>query len=166
VDVDFILATLNRNRVAYLLIGGMNFMLRHRPLLTFDIDLWIEDLPENRAKCEAALAELEAEWGPADDDWKPVAQRPRGWLEQQALFCLTSPHGAIDIFRRVAGLDNWEDSSATAVEERTAAGTEYLGLSDEDMLKCQFALDEGLRKQDRIAVLAEAIRKETRQNGP
>jgi hypothetical protein len=157
VNVDLILQTLNRHQVAYLLIGGMNFLLRHQPVLTYDVDIWIDDQRQNRARCEAALAELQAEWGPSDNDWKPVHEHPPDWLARQPLFCLTSAHGAIDVFRQVAGLDDWSTAAAAARWERTAAGVEYLGLSDEDMLRCQLALEAGQRKQDRIATLQRAI---------
>ena len=54
-NVDQILRAFNETQVEYILIGGMNFLLRHAPILTFDVDLWIDDTPENRARCEAAL---------------------------------------------------------------------------------------------------------------
>jgi hypothetical protein len=79
-NLDRILATFNTHRVPYLLIGGMNFLLRHAPVLTSDVDLWIEDAPENCTRCEQALAELGAEWGTADADWGPVAGKRPGWL--------------------------------------------------------------------------------------
>ena len=158
-NVDHILDTMNRTGVAYLLFGGMNFLLRHAPVLTFDIDLWIEDGEENRRRCERALGELAAEWGVADDDWGPVTQKGPGWLDRQGVFCLNSPHGAIDIFRSVKGLDDWNTSRSQAREESTAAGTRYLGLSDTDMLRCQYALDEPQQKRQRIRVLEAAIGK-------
>ena len=46
-NVDHVFQTLNHHEVAYLVIGGMNFLLRHVPLLTYDIDVWIEDSAEN-----------------------------------------------------------------------------------------------------------------------
>jgi hypothetical protein len=61
VNVDQILAALNQHDVRYLLIGGMNFMIRHQPILTYDLDVWIDDSHQNRACCEAALSELGAE---------------------------------------------------------------------------------------------------------
>ena len=79
-NVDHILGTLNGHHVAYILIGGMNFLLRHAPVLTYDVDLWIEDTPENRDRCERALGELQAEWGASDRDWGPVAAKAEGWL--------------------------------------------------------------------------------------
>ena len=92
-NVDQILKTLNAHQVAYILIGGMNFLLRHAPVLTYDVDLWIEDTPENLRRCEQALAELQAQWGPSEKDWGPVAGKASGWLGSQPVFCLTSPHG-------------------------------------------------------------------------
>lgn len=158
-NVDEILATMNRHQVRYLLIGGMNFLLRHAPVLTYDIDLWIDDTPENRNRCEAALGELGAEWGASDADWKPVSAIPAGWLANQPLFCLTSREGAIDVFRYVAGLEHWQSSFTIAVPEKTAQGTPYWGLSDADMLRCQLALQVHEQKSDRISALQAAIDK-------
>lgn len=156
-NVDHILGTLNAYHVDYLLIGGMNFLLRHAPVLTYDVDLWIEDTAENRDRCERALAELEAQWGASEEDWGPVAARGAGWLASQALFCLTSPHGAIDVFRSVKGLRDWAAARAQAQSGKTAAGTAFVGLSDHDMLVCQLALPESERKQARIQTLQQAI---------
>jgi hypothetical protein len=157
-NVDRILETFNRHQVNYLLIGGMNFLLRHKPVLTYDVDLWVEDGEENLRRCEAALAALEAEWGRSDADWGKVAHRASGWLGTQPVFCLTSPHGAIDIFREVRGLTNWREARARALYERTTSGIPYWGLADEDMLRCQQVLDEPQRNRDRIATLQEALR--------
>jgi hypothetical protein len=156
-DVDRILATLNNCQVDYLLIGGMNFMLRHEPVLTFDVDLWIDDQDPNRRRCEHALEVLEAEWGESDTDWKMVSLRGPGWLDLQPVFCLNSPCGAIDVFRSVTGLDNWAASRALAIRAETAIGTSYWGLSDRDMLQCQYALELPYRRLQRIATLERIL---------
>lgn len=156
-NVDQILETMNRNQVAYVLIGGMNFLLRHEPVLTYDVDLWIEDTPENLQRCEKALAELQAEWGASDDDWRPAADRPSGWLRRQSLYCLTSPHGPIDIFRSVKGLESWAASRAKADAAETAGGVPFLGLSDDEMLESQMALPEAERNARRIEALKKAL---------
>lgn len=156
-NVDHVLETLNRNQVAYLLIGGMNFLLRHAPVLTYDVDVWIEDMPENLRRCERALGELQAQWGASDDDWEPVADKPAGWLGRQPLFCLTSPHGSIDVFRSVKGLGPWAESRVTAQTSETGGGVAFMGLSDADMLKSQIALPEAERNQDRIRALKKAL---------
>ena len=156
-NVDLILETFNRHHVDYLLIGGMNFLLRHQPVLTFDVDVWIDDTDENRVRCEAALGELGAEWGRTDADWGPVAGRAPGWLEQQGVFSLNAAAGPIDIFRSVEGLASWKQSQAAAISARTQQGTPYFGLSDEDMLNCQLALEESVRKQDRVRYLQKLL---------
>jgi hypothetical protein len=152
-NVDQILSVCNQHQVAYLLIGGMNFMLRHEPVLTFDVDLWIDDTPENRTRCEHALAALDAQWGSSDADWGPVASKPPGWLAQQGVFSLLSPHGAIDIFRSVRGLTDWSVSRQSAIAGVTSGGVAYHGISDEDMLRCQLALEPHQQNVGRIKSL-------------
>jgi hypothetical protein len=161
-NVDRILKTFNRHKVAYLVIGGVNFMLRHAPVLTYDVDLWVEDTEENLARCAAALAALRAEWGPTDADWGPVARLPAGWLRRRPLFCLTSPHGAVDIFRTVRGLPDWRGCCARAHAGRTGGGVPYRGLSDRDTLRSQAALPAADRKPDRMRVLRAALRRRRR----
>jgi hypothetical protein len=156
-NVGQIFSTMNRHDVRYLLIGGMNFALRHQPLTTFDVDLWIDDTKDNRRHCELALAELQASWGPTDESWQPVSQLASGWLDAQHVFCTLSPAAAIDIFRSVVGLPNWQFCSKRAIEAKTSKGVRYLALCDQDMLECQLALPEGQRNQTRIAALRAAI---------
>jgi len=75
-NVDHILRTFADCGVEYLLIGGMNFLLRHEPVLTYDIDFWIHDTAENLDRCAVALQQLDAAWGPTEADWRPVAAPP------------------------------------------------------------------------------------------
>ena len=156
-NVDHILKTLNDHGVDYLLIGGVNFLLRHSPALTYDVDVWIEDSDENRRRCEKSLIELDAEWGASDDQWERVANKPAGWLDRQGIFCMNSRHGALDIFRSVEGVDNWNEANHRSVEGQTRGGVPYRGLSDRDMLECQLALSEADQKQARIEALRRAL---------
>ena len=158
-NVEHILRVMQRHQVAFILIGGMNFLLRHQPVVTFDVDFWIDDRADNRRRCENALAELLAEWGESESTWGPVAVRTPGWLDRQGVYCLATPFGSVDIFRGVSGLGSWAESKAKSVASSTAGGVEFSGLSDEDMLKCQYALVEGERKLDRIRVLENALRR-------
>ena len=160
-NVDLILTTFNQHSARFLMIGGMNFMLRHQPILTYDLDLWIEDTNENRQHCESALADLGAEWGATEEAWGPVASLSPDWLARQEMYCLTSKFGAIDIFRVVKGLDNWQVCWKDGLDCSTSAGVTYRALSDEDMLRCQLALDSGLQKQERIRILREAIQRKS-----
>jgi len=165
-NVDHILRTFGDGGVEYLLIGGMNFLLRHAPVLTYDIDFWIHDTAANRDRCDAALRTLDAAWGPTEQDWWPVAAQP-GWLERQEVFCLTSASGAIDIFRTVKGLDSWAECRARACAGQTAGGAPYRGLCDEDMLACQLALPPADRRQSRVEALERALgRRGRREDSP
>lgn len=156
-NVDAIFQTLTQHHVEWILIGGMNYLLNHEPVLTYDVDLWIRDAAPNRVRVCQALVELECSWGPTEDSWAPVPNDP-SWLTQQPLFCLTSPYGAIDLFREVLGMEGrfaecWE----AARERATAAGQPYRSLSDLHMLQCQLALPEELRKQARITRLQSCL---------
>ncbi len=156
-NIDRILAALNDGQVDHLLVGGVNFLLRHRPELTFDVDVWIRDTPGNRGRCEAALAALGAEWGRDEASWGPVSRLPAGWLDAQPVFCMTTPDGALDVFRAVKGLPDWSACAARAVSGRTAAGVAYRGLCDADMLACQLALPPAERKEARISALRAVL---------
>lgn len=149
-NVDRILEVLREQEVDYLLIGGMNFMLRHLPLLTFDIDIWIDDIPANRRRCACALSQLQATWGATEETWGPVDGKHPEWLEAQGVFCLMTPHGALDVFRQVAGLPSWSECRNRSVAATTASGVPFQGLCDADMLRCQYALPESLRHPERI----------------
>jgi hypothetical protein len=153
INVDRIFETLNRNQVLCLLIGGMNALLRHQQDATLDIDIWVQDKPDNLDRCEKALAMLEAEWGEQEDSWAPVSWRPAGWIRQHRRYNLTTPFGAIDVFRQVMGLAKWDEAYAASIEEKTAAGTPYRGICDSDMLKCQLALLPNDRKAARVEFL-------------
>jgi len=70
------------------------------------------------------------------------------------MFCLNSPHGPIDIFRFVRGLEEGYESLRTRfVNRATPAGVPFLSLPDELMVSCQLALPAAERKQDRLRAL-------------
>ncbi len=124
-DVDHILRALNQEGVDFLLVGGMNFLLNHEPVLTYDVDIWVRDDDDNLALLHRALCALECQWGATEEGWGPLPADP-GWLHRQALFCLTSPHGAIDVFRTILGLEGrYEECQREAASRTTAAGTPY-----------------------------------------
>ncbi|MFM7138249.1 MAG: hypothetical protein ACKO1M_14480 [Planctomycetota bacterium] len=51
----------------------MNFLLRHEPVLTYDVDFWIRDTAAYLDRCDKALRQLDAAWGPTEQDWRTVA---------------------------------------------------------------------------------------------
>lgn len=158
-NVDRILEALNHREVDYLLIGGINFLLRHKPLLTYDVDVWVRDDAANLASLNRALKALGAGWGKTEKTWGVVPDDP-SWLRQQGVFCLTTDQGALDIFREVLGLEGrYDECKREAGKEFTASGVAYLGLSDRHMLLAEQALDPGNQRTDRIETLKEAIAK-------
>ncbi len=158
-NIDRILDTLNRCKVDYVLIGGVNFLLHHKPVLTYDIDIWVADTAPNLAALNSALRELGAAWGPTEEQWAPVPADP-SWLHRQECFCLTTEHGALDVFREVRGLTGrYDECRAAARTGTTPTGAAYRGLSDRHMLESQEALDESQRDLDRMETLRRAIAK-------
>ena len=156
-NVDLILSTLNRHTADYILIGGMNFFIVHQPVTTFDVDLWVADNDANWTAVHAALSELQAEvsFSPKGDDWRLVSSLESSvWLRRAALFCLNSPHGAIDVFRSVRGLEAGYDVWSPQCPIRaTPSGIPFRSLSDELMIRCELALPESERKHDRLRAL-------------
>jgi hypothetical protein len=156
-NTDAILSAFDHHEVDAILIGGMNFLLRHQPVLTFDIDFWVRDTDDNLARAAGVLRELDAEWGRNEKSWAALPG-DHAWLRSQTVFCLTSPHGAIDIFREVRGLEGqYEACHGRSRLEMTASGIRYRSLSDEDMLACQLALPENERRLDRVAFLKKHL---------
>ncbi len=156
-DVDAILTHLNEAETDYLLIGGVNFLLRHAPELTFDVDVWVRDDEANLSRLNGALQSMKAEWGPIETAWAPVPADWH-WLRQQTIYCLTTPYAALDIFREVRGLEGRYDECRTAaVSHKTATGVAFWGLSDEQMLASQEALEPADQKPRRIEILRRAM---------
>jgi hypothetical protein len=152
-QVDAILEAFARREVDSILIGGMNFLLRHQPVLTFDVDFWVRDSDENLARVTEALRDLGAEWGEKEDSWGPIPNDTR-WLLRQSMVCLTTNYGAVDIFREVKGLEGQYDfCHARSKPAQTSSGIRFRSLADEDMLACQLALPESERRLDRVAYL-------------
>jgi len=156
-DVDRILSAFNDEHADYILIGGMNFFLNHAPVVTFDIDLWISDVPSNIDATHRALASLNAEasFDRKGDDWRRVSELGgSGWIRRQGVHCLNSPHGPIDIFLSVPGLGSEFTVLKPACPIRkTPGGVAYRSLNDDGMIRCQLALPAGIRKLDRLRAL-------------
>ena len=158
-NVDAILQALNDEQVDYLLIGGMNFLLRHLAELTFDVDVWVRDSAENLERTNRALKRLRAEWGVTEREWRPVPEDWR-WLQRQSCFCVTTEHGALDVFRDVRGLEGrYNECKEAAVAARTGTGINFPALSDIHMLACQEALPPREQKLKRMEVLRQAIQR-------
>jgi hypothetical protein len=157
VDADAILQAFANRLVDCILIGGMNFALRHEPVMTFDVDFWVADTDENLQRVNESLRDLGAQWGPDENSWKPVSE-DFTWLRRQSIFWPSSAHGAIDIFREVIGLEGqYAACLKRSIPSLTPTGIPYRSLSDADMLACQTALPENLRRLDRVRYLRNLL---------
>lgn len=154
-DYQAVFHALNDHAVSYLLIGGLNYFLRYRPVSTQDIDVFVESSRDNLTRCETALAALGAKWGRVDSEWTLTSEKPDGWLSGQFVFCLLTPQAPLDIFLSVPGISSFADANAHAVTITTNDGTRVRCISTEDLLACQLALPENLRRLDRIRHLLE-----------
>ena len=156
-NVDLILSTFNEAGADYILIGGMNFYIVHAPVSTHDVDLWVADGELNLRAVHAALGKLSAEvcFDSKGENWQLVAQLADWtWLRRAPLFCLNSPHGSIDVFRFVRGLEaGYEMLRDLCPQRRTPTDVPFRSLSDALMIQCQLALSEAERKQDRLRTL-------------
>ena len=156
-NIEAILSTLNEGSVRFLLIGGVNFMIRHVPLLTYDVDVWVDEQEDNLSRLSFALNKMEAEWGPTEDSWKIVPSHSN-WLKQQMVFCMTTPLGALDVFRDLRGLEGqFENCFSRSVSVTLNSGLVVRALSDEDMLQSQLALAPHEQNPVKVETLRKAI---------
>ena len=156
-DYERVFRVMNDCDVEFLLIGGLNYYLLHRPVSTQDIDLFINDSVENRSRCESALAELDALWGRTDDDWGPVDKKTPGWLNSQRVYCLLTTAGPVDIFRSVPGVDSFSRALKDSKEVIVGTGTTVRLIGPKDLLACQMAIPEHARRLDRVNHLREVL---------
>ncbi len=157
-DIDRIFKSLFDEKVDYILIGGVNFLLNHEPILTYDVDIWFRNTDENKGRLNHVLLDLGAKWGESVETFALIPENP-AWLDRQVMFCLTTDAGSLDIFREVRGLEGaYDECYARSLEKKTNTGMIYRSLSDRDMLACQTALDPRDQKLDRIRVLKQVLK--------
>lgn len=96
-DILSLWKCLHSNEVRYIMVGGFAINLHGFSRATKDIDLWIEDSPENRKKLRKALKEQ------GSGDYEPLErmQFVPGWTNFQL------NHGfVLDIMVSLKGLDD------------------------------------------------------------
>lgn len=73
-DFEDLLTLLERHQVRYLIIGGLAFIYHAKPRYTKDMDLWVENTPENIDRANAALAEFGSPTLLSKDDPEQIVQ--------------------------------------------------------------------------------------------
>src|SRR5579862_1431872 len=84
-DVERILRTLSQHGVDYILIGGMNFLINHSGPLTYDVDVFVRDTPENLRELNFALQELACEWGAGRKTGSACPTIRAGWKRRRSI---------------------------------------------------------------------------------
>lgn len=158
-DYRQVFFAMNRNEVSFLLVGGLNYFLVHKPVTTQDIDLLIDDTSENRLACEKALDDLGAQWGKSDDDWGPVTEKPQGWLSGQSVFCLLTLFAPVDIFLSLPGILSYADAKLRSLSYEVDKDVQIKLISTRDLLECQLALPVVYQRSDRIQYLRGVLEK-------
>ncbi len=113
VDVEAILATLDRHGVEYVVIGGFAAELYDVAIPpTRDVDITPSMAPENLTRLAVALVELDARFRVVDGPPEGV-EIPNGitagWLASMITVTFTTSAGPFDVCLRPAGTEGFDD---------------------------------------------------------
>jgi transcriptional regulator with XRE-family HTH domain len=135
-DPYALLAALERNRVAYVLIGAFARVLRGADELTDGLDIAPSLREPNLRRLEAALADLGAE----RTDGRALVL-DEGSITSQPLLQLRSPHGELGIVPEPAGTRRgYDDLRRAATREHLGRGVRPLVASTADLARMLAAL--------------------------
>lgn len=150
-----ILAELVRHKVRFVVVGGLAAVVQGSPLVTGDVDICYERIPENMERLVRALRELGARLRGAPDD--VPFQLDVKTIAAGDAFTFTTDAGSLDCLGTPAGTQGYEDLEANAVEVDLGEHT-ILVASVTDLIRMKRA--SGRRKD--LAVLSdlEALRDE------
>lgn len=143
-DAQEILRTLERQRVRYVLIGGLAAQTRGWRGATEDIDITPADDHQNLARLAAALTELDAGFR-VDPNRYPAGFKPPGGFDAntfrgQVSLAFTTKHGLLDVALVPDGTRGFDDLRRGARRIR-AAGTQIrvLVASADDIVRSKSA---------------------------
>jgi len=95
-DFKEFIASLNANKVRYLVIGGYAVAFHGHPRYTKDLDVWIDRTPHNAARVVKALAQF---------GFGSLGLKPDDFLVPDQIIQLGLPPSRIDILTTSAGVD-------------------------------------------------------------
>ncbi len=125
-----ILAALTRQRVDYVVIGGIAAALYGSPSATFDLDICYSREQENLVRLTAALRELNARLRVGRDHTPlPFRLDPRT-LRAGDSFTFETDAGPFDILGTPSGSGGYSDLAATAVEMELGGSTTKVASLD------------------------------------
>ena len=137
-EPERILEVLNRNKVRYVIIGGIATTLYGSPYPTEDLDVTPDAGADNLARLAQALKDLNArEWDPRKD-----TSFARPWseatLKVDKTWVLMTDYGGLDLLFEPAGTRGFPDLSRTAIE--FALETVRVRVAAlEDIIRCKEA---------------------------
>ena len=133
-----VLATLDRHRVAYIVIGGFGRVVRGTEEITRGLDIVPSAKPDNLRKLEEALDELGARKGAG----KKAAEADL----KQGVVELTTDRGELKIVAEPIGTSGYEDLRRAATREPLGRGLRPPVASTDDLGRMLAAWD---REEDR-----------------
>lgn len=135
-QTDKVVATLSRNDVDYLVVGGFAMQVHGSHRTTLDLDIVVDDSRENLGRLALALGELGAEL----KGFEPGLPKPdlsdRRTISQLASVRAETDAGDLDIFigpSMMAGAGKWEDMRERSVTT-TIAGTQVRVVGSDDLI--------------------------------
>lgn len=120
-DFKEFIASLNANNVRYLIVGGYAVALHGHPRYTKDMDVWIENTPENASRLVQALA---------DFGFASLELQVSDFIEPDMVIQLGYPPNRIDVLTSLKGVtftECYERKKEVAFDDVTA---NFIGLDD------------------------------------
>jgi len=145
-----LLATLDRHRVAYIVIGGFGRVVQGAEEVTRGVDIVPSPKPDNIERLEAALEELEA----ATPGGQAASLDANG---DDAVFTLSTNRGELKVVQQPEGTRGYEDLRRAATREPLGRGIRPAVASVDDLARMLAALgrDEDQQKLRDLRRLAE-----------
>jgi hypothetical protein len=117
-DVEGLLAALEKADIRFVVIGGFAVGAHGYPRATKDLDIVPDPEPENLGRLAALIAELDATvLGMEDFSEDEVVQPDSDGLAMGGNFVLATSHGRLDIMQLVGPDLEYADLDAAAVED-------------------------------------------------
>jgi hypothetical protein len=142
-----ILATLDRHRVAYVLIGGLAGVLHGTDEITSGVDIVPQMKPENIERLERALSELDARL-PRRKSFELDAER----LGREPITRLETAVGEVKVVPQPEGTAGYEDLRRASTREPLGHGVRAPVASVGDLARMLAVLGR-TADRDRLAVL-------------
>ena len=146
-----LLATLDRHRVAYIVVGAFGRVVQGAEEVTRGVDIVPSPKPDNVARLEAALEELEA----ATADGQAASLDANG---DDAVLTLSTNRGELKVVQQPEGTRGYEDLRRAATREPLGRGIRPSVASVDDLARMLAALgreddQQKLRDLRRLAEL-------------